>query len=163
MCVIGERIKAERKARAWTQADLAGHSGISAGYLALLETNRRPNPTGETLQRLATAFGITVDELLHGPPEPDAETPPLAELRAVGWPEHRLADLDQIWPELTPRERAGHLRRARALYAEWQQIDQMRRHLRAEVEAQQAELDRGEPLQHGQAEAFPMQPKLEPI
>src|SRR5690242_10212706 len=111
--VIGDRIKAERAARGWTQKELAQRSGINFGYIRMLETNQRPNPTGETLQRLARAFGISVDELLEGPPAPDTETPPTAELRAVGWPEEWVTRLEQIWPELTAGERSGHVRRAR--------------------------------------------------
>lgn len=140
--MIGDRIKAARAARGWTQKELAQRSGINFGYIRMLETNQRPNPTGDTLQRLADALGITVDELRNGPRDPAGgdEAPPLDQLRAVGWPEARLAVLAGRWGHYSPDQRRRWGQRARALYAEREQITEARR-LLAEIAALNAELD----------------------
>ena len=57
------RLKALRKARGWTQPVLAKKAGVSAGYLARLETSRH-DPKLSTLVKLAKALGVPVTELL---------------------------------------------------------------------------------------------------
>lgn len=99
--MIGDRIRAERLARGWTREDLARRTAISAGYIKLLERNARPNPTGDTLAALATAFGLTVDELRR----PGDGEPPVAPLQAAGATDPELADLLAIWPRIPVRLR----------------------------------------------------------
>ncbi len=65
---IGERIKAARKKAGLTQAELANKLGIAYQGVAQWENNLR-NPKYETLQRLAAALSISVDDLLALTPE----------------------------------------------------------------------------------------------
>lgn len=62
---LGERLRAARMAKGWTQSDLAGDL-VSVGYVSRLESGqRRPNP--EVLEQLASRLGLPVEELLRGP------------------------------------------------------------------------------------------------
>ena len=58
------RLKVLRKERGWTQSVLAQKAGVSAGYLARLETKRH-DPKLSTLVKLAKALGVPVTELLE--------------------------------------------------------------------------------------------------
>lgn len=58
------RLKALRKERGWTQPVLAKRAGVSAGYLARLETSRH-DPKLSTLLKLAKALGVSVTKLLE--------------------------------------------------------------------------------------------------
>jgi transcriptional regulator with XRE-family HTH domain len=57
------KLKALRKERGWTQPVLAKRAGMSAGYIARLETSRH-DPKLSTLVKLAKALGVPVTELL---------------------------------------------------------------------------------------------------
>jgi transcriptional regulator with XRE-family HTH domain len=58
------KLKALRQQRGWTQPVLARKAGVSAGYLARLETQRH-DPKLSTLVKLAKALGVPVTELLE--------------------------------------------------------------------------------------------------
>ncbi|MCH7225085.1 helix-turn-helix domain-containing protein [Haloferula sp. A504] len=73
---IGHRIRDHRKARGWTQAELAERSGISLSTLKLLEREGKGS-----LQRLAKVAVIL--NLDGGLRELFAETPAYASLEAV--------------------------------------------------------------------------------
>jgi len=60
--LIGARIRERRRASGTTQAKLAATLGISASYLNLIELNKR-NIGGGLLKRIATALGMSLDEL----------------------------------------------------------------------------------------------------
>lgn len=60
--VLGANIKRLRKARGWTQAQLAGESNISERHAAGIERGEE-NPTLDMLMQLASAFGVNVGEL----------------------------------------------------------------------------------------------------
>jgi transcriptional regulator with XRE-family HTH domain len=61
---LGQRIRALRVAKAWTQTDLAG-GDISVGYVSRIESGqRRPNAT--VLEDLASRLGVPADHLLRG-------------------------------------------------------------------------------------------------
>src|SRR5688500_14270269 len=63
--VLGDRLRAARLARGWTQTDLAGE-GCSVGYVSRVESGqRRPNTAG--LAALASRPAMAIDELLRGP------------------------------------------------------------------------------------------------
>ncbi|MCS7050413.1 MAG: helix-turn-helix domain-containing protein [Thermomicrobium sp.] len=53
-----------RAARRWTLRELADRSGLSIPYLSELERGRKV-PTLEAMERLATAFEMTLAELLQ--------------------------------------------------------------------------------------------------
>lgn len=59
----GARIKAARKAAGMTQAELANRLGIPYQSIGQWENDLR-NPKFETLQKIASALGISVAELL---------------------------------------------------------------------------------------------------
>lgn len=61
-----------RKSKQMTQEDLAAASGLNRVTIAKYETGRQ-DPTVENAYRLATALGVTVDELIkRTEPEDDA-------------------------------------------------------------------------------------------
>lgn len=118
--MIGAKIRAARQARNWTQAELAEASGISLNYIKQLEGGHKPNPTQDTLQKLARAFGISLDELV----EPAQDDPfPAANLREWGVSEADLAQFARAWPYWSRRQRIkflGDLRTIRLLQADVQ-------------------------------------------
>jgi transcriptional regulator with XRE-family HTH domain len=62
---IAERISRLRHARGWKQKELAAKIGTSLYQVSKMEHGRYV-PRAFTLQRLAEAFGVTVDYLLTG-------------------------------------------------------------------------------------------------
>jgi transcriptional regulator with XRE-family HTH domain len=60
---LAHRIAGERAARRWSLAELAEHSGVSRSMLSKIE-RREASPTATVLLRIATAFGVTLAELL---------------------------------------------------------------------------------------------------
>ena len=57
------RLKRLRKAKRWTQVDLAHATGLSPGYIARRET-RRHDPKFSTLVKIAKVFKVQVGDLL---------------------------------------------------------------------------------------------------
>ncbi|WP_216327773.1 helix-turn-helix domain-containing protein [Deinococcus aestuarii] len=62
---LHERLRELRSERGLRLKDIAENAGISVPYLSDLERGRT-NPSLETLQTLAGAYGITVHDLLEG-------------------------------------------------------------------------------------------------
>lgn len=75
---VGPRLRALRRQRETTLADLATTTGISVSTLSRLESGAR-RPTLELLLPLARAHGVTLDELVGAPPTGD----PRVHLRPV--------------------------------------------------------------------------------
>lgn len=46
-----------------SQAELAQRAGLSKSYVAMLETGRRPNPSRTTVEALADALGVRLDQI----------------------------------------------------------------------------------------------------
>ncbi len=67
---VGPRLRALRRQRATTLADLAEATGISTSTLSRLESGAR-RPTLELLLPLAKAYGVTLDQLVDAPPTGD--------------------------------------------------------------------------------------------
>jgi len=61
---LGERLKALRKARGWTQENLAEVSGLTRSHISRLERGDIELPSRARLLRLADALGATADDLL---------------------------------------------------------------------------------------------------
>jgi tetratricopeptide (TPR) repeat protein len=61
---LGQRIRAARVAKGWTQTQLAG-SDISVGYVSRIESGQR-RPNSQTLDDLATRLGVPTEHLLRG-------------------------------------------------------------------------------------------------
>lgn len=67
---VGPRLRALRRQRETTLADLSNATGISVSTLSRLESGSR-KPTLELLLPLAKAHGVTLDELVDAPPTGD--------------------------------------------------------------------------------------------
>jgi XRE family transcriptional regulator, regulator of sulfur utilization len=62
---LGERIREKRLERGWRQIDLAHHAGLNENYISDLE-NAKKEACLRTLKSLASAFGISISQLLQG-------------------------------------------------------------------------------------------------
>lgn len=60
---MGYRIKELRKARGWSQAQLAAASKVSRAIISGLETDDMKTTTTKTLYKIASALGVAVDAL----------------------------------------------------------------------------------------------------
>ena len=65
--IISSRLKALREERGISVAELADSSGVSQPYIWQIESGRRKNPGGNTLQKLSSGLGVNVEELLTEP------------------------------------------------------------------------------------------------
>jgi transcriptional regulator with XRE-family HTH domain len=61
--LLAARLRKERQSRSWSLALLAERSGVSKGMLSKIE-REEASPTASVLVRIATAFGLTLAELL---------------------------------------------------------------------------------------------------
>ena len=64
---IGARVAELRALRGWSLAELGGRANVSSSMLSQIE-RERANPTLAVAHRIATAFGLTIDELLSPSP-----------------------------------------------------------------------------------------------
>jgi transcriptional regulator with XRE-family HTH domain len=62
---IGERIRAARQERGWTQEQLAEAVGVSRSAVAQWETGRAGQLTGN-LSRIAEVLSVGIEHLTHG-------------------------------------------------------------------------------------------------
>ena len=72
----GDRIKAARDEKGWTQEELARRSAISKGFLSDVENNKR-NVSADNALKIADALGVSLDFLMRGEQgkEEDARRP----------------------------------------------------------------------------------------
>lgn len=68
--LVGDNCARLRKARGWTQEELAERSGLSQQYLSDLERAKR-NPTIVTIHEIAQALGVSHVDLVQPPAELD--------------------------------------------------------------------------------------------
>ncbi len=64
---LGKRMRALRAKHQYSQGELSKRAGISLPYVAMLEgiePKRRRSATIVTLEKIASAFGISLSELL---------------------------------------------------------------------------------------------------
>jgi len=61
---IGTNISRYRKQQDMTQKELAEKAGIDLFTLSKIETGTTPNPTIETMKRIADSLGLSVDQLM---------------------------------------------------------------------------------------------------
>lgn len=64
--MIGENLKKIRESAGIGLNQLSRMSGVNASYISSLERNEKKNPSVAILDKLATALGIPLDELLSG-------------------------------------------------------------------------------------------------
>lgn len=62
---IGEFLRGKRKEKGYSMQRLSQLSGISTSEISRIETGVRPTSTIQTLEKLTTALGVTLDELLR--------------------------------------------------------------------------------------------------
>ena len=62
---LGQRIQAARQAANMTQQELCQDTGLSFSTLAKIERNAIKAPSIFTVQSIASALGITLDELMR--------------------------------------------------------------------------------------------------
>jgi transcriptional regulator with XRE-family HTH domain len=60
--MLGDNIRKIRKMQKISINNLSKIAGVSLGYLSDIENNKGTNPTKETLEKLAVALNVTVDE-----------------------------------------------------------------------------------------------------
>jgi transcriptional regulator with XRE-family HTH domain len=60
---LGRRIYGQRERAGLSREETAERAGLSAGYLAYLESSQDPNPTRATIIRLAAALGTSPEAL----------------------------------------------------------------------------------------------------
>ncbi len=65
MANVGGRIRTLRAEREWTLDELAAKAGVSKSLLSKLETDTNKNPSMDTLFGIATAFKLTIADLLE--------------------------------------------------------------------------------------------------
>ena len=64
MSTIGKNIKHYRQDRGLSQDKLSKLADLSVNTVVKIELDESPNPTIETIQRIAKALGVSVDDLL---------------------------------------------------------------------------------------------------
>ena len=62
--MLGEKIKKLREKNNMTQKQLSNKSGISVSYIQQLEYGKKENPSIETLNKIASALGVTINRLV---------------------------------------------------------------------------------------------------
>jgi transcriptional regulator with XRE-family HTH domain len=72
---IGERLKALRAAAGMSQQALAVAAGLSTSIVSQIEQGQKEDPRISTIQALAQALGVSVDELLKSSHPPAAGEP----------------------------------------------------------------------------------------
>jgi transcriptional regulator with XRE-family HTH domain len=105
---VGPRLRALRKERETTLAELSAATGISVSTLSRLESGDR-RPTLEQLLPLARAHGVTLDELVDAPPtgDPRIHLRPVTRHGMVMLPLTRRAGGIQAYKLVIPRGRRG--------------------------------------------------------
>lgn len=64
MSTIGKNIKQYRQDKGLSQDKLSKLADLSLNTVVKIELDESPNPTIETVQRIAKALGVSVDDLL---------------------------------------------------------------------------------------------------
>jgi transcriptional regulator with XRE-family HTH domain len=62
---LGNRVRAMRKERGWTQVEMAEMLGIDRSYLSEIETGKK-DPSLRVLKTIADGFELSLSQLLKG-------------------------------------------------------------------------------------------------
>jgi transcriptional regulator with XRE-family HTH domain len=65
MLTIGRNIKKLREEKGVSQDNLSKLADISLNTVVKIELDQSPNPTLETIQKLAKALGVSLDDLVN--------------------------------------------------------------------------------------------------
>lgn len=78
--MVGKQVARLRKERGWTQTELAARTGLSRGFIAMVEIGQRPDPGMATMCKFARAFKVSLDifcpDLLTPDETPESATVP---------------------------------------------------------------------------------------
>ena len=58
------RLRRLRRAKGWTQVDLAKKAGVTQAFISQLEAGKKGSPRVVPLMRIARALGVTVEKLV---------------------------------------------------------------------------------------------------
>jgi transcriptional regulator with XRE-family HTH domain len=61
-----KRLLAFRRAKGWTQVELAKKARVTQALVSQLEAGKKNSPSVVPLLRIAKALGVTVEQLLRG-------------------------------------------------------------------------------------------------
>ena len=61
---VGKNIRTLRQQKKISQDRLSKEADLALNTIVKIETGENPNPTLETLQKIAKALGVSIDELL---------------------------------------------------------------------------------------------------
>ena len=78
--MVGEKIKEYREKKGMTIIELSNQAGISKSYISSIERGIQQNPSIQILDKLSTALGITLDQVLDCKPDIDEEWLRLVEM-----------------------------------------------------------------------------------
>jgi transcriptional regulator with XRE-family HTH domain len=127
---FGDRVRAWRETRGFKQAELARRSGLDTATISRIEHGKQANPAADTVQRLATALGITPVELMQDSPVPvGGDGPPLARMRVLGLSAQQIAVVEADWPAWGGAMRRQFLRELDGLDAAQAAVEEARRKL----------------------------------
>lgn len=68
---LSDNLKRIREQRELSQKELAERSGVSIGQISKLEIGSQKNPQLETVVAIATALGVSMEELVFGTEGPN--------------------------------------------------------------------------------------------
>jgi len=108
MATMGERIRTLRKARGWSQDDLAVKLDLSRGAISSWEDDRN-KPTVDKLEKLADLFNVSMD-YLAGRTEKDGKTDVPPDVLVSTFPREHLAGYDQLSDDM--KEAVDHVLKA---------------------------------------------------
>jgi transcriptional regulator with XRE-family HTH domain len=93
---LGQRIRQLRKARGWTQQDVAERADLDPKYLGAVERGER-NLTIDNIEKIAAGFGLEAHQLfLFSIPAGRVEDEPLTEAKIRDLLEHSDPDRKQL-------------------------------------------------------------------
>lgn len=74
MQTLGDRVRAARDRKLWTQRELSEATGVTEATISRIENGKYSRrPYRETLETLAQALGVTVPWLVFGERDEDAK------------------------------------------------------------------------------------------
>jgi transcriptional regulator with XRE-family HTH domain len=93
---LGQRIRQLRKARGWTQQDVAEKANLDPKYLGAVERGER-NITVDNIEKIAAGFGLEAQQLfLFSAPAEPVQDEPMTEAKLHDLLEHSDPDRKQL-------------------------------------------------------------------
>jgi transcriptional regulator with XRE-family HTH domain len=130
--MFGDIVKERRKARNWTQQELAERVGVTTPYISMIEGKKRGQEPGyDVLVAMADAFGTTVEEL-RAAANQDA-TFPMDDLIAEGLKPAIAQHLATQWDAVPINQRRAILTKAKNLARLYKEVDRIERSITDEA------------------------------